>query len=186
VVEQLREVDSGEASITRPMREVSLHVVVGAVERGAGIHASERREQGAVLAPGSIARGDRMGFDDYRSSNWWPEAGERSSASQWFSRSSPRTKLLVVLGALAVIAIVIFALAWHAHVSDPIYRFHKIETGMTFAEVLEVMGESSEAYRSEPISDGEYMLTAHGGMVQMYVTFKNGRVVSKDIRNWEI
>lgn len=111
---------------------------------------------------------------------------QRQESRGWLAGRTRRTKALIALGALVVLGIVIFVVAWENHVNDPIYRYWQVEVGMTYEEVADLIGPLGGADPSESIPDGTYKWTRRGGMLFFFITFEDGRVTQKDIQNWEI
>jgi hypothetical protein len=95
---------------------------------------------------------------------------------------------LFILGVLAVCAAVVFVIVWDAHVgSSPAYSLYKqIDIGMPYDEVTGILSGLNGPSSGDSVPDGTYRWSTHDGMVWVDLTFRNSRVVNKDITNWEI
>jgi hypothetical protein len=109
---------------------------------------------------------------------------QRLESRRRFWRSI-RIKILVALGVLVLIGAAILVGVWKVHVDNPAHRYQHVQIGMTYPEVVHIMGTLGGGEdKRDTIPDGEYVWgRGHNEIIGIYITFENGIVVSKDIQS---
>ena len=92
----------------------------------------------------------------------------------------------MIVGLLVFCGILAFAVGWVMHVSDPTHKYDQVHLGMTYEEVAHILSGLDGPHSGDSIRDGTYRWLTRDRMVWIDITFRDSRVVGRDITNWEI